>query len=161
MTMRSRCIARVHKLLTGYFGVDESRDDVHIPVSPPGEVKNEIMEHVEVEEVAQANIEFELKFRHLETEYWEKRAMDSFQDDSTWNLIDYTRIIEDADSTDFYWNPPSACMDVDPSPPAVLSSEKGCTRKRARNESCSSGPASKACREKVRRDKMNDRHVLL
>ncbi|KAF6145832.1 hypothetical protein GIB67_028827 [Kingdonia uniflora] len=77
MAMRFRCIAWVHKLLTGCFGVDdtESQDDVHIPVSPPGEVRNEIMEHVEAEEAAQAYIEFELKFGHPETEYWEKRQL--------------------------------------------------------------------------------------
>ncbi|KAF6137228.1 hypothetical protein GIB67_030992 [Kingdonia uniflora] len=75
MAMRFRCIAWVHKLLTGCFDVDDtkSQDDVHIPVSPPGKIRIEIMEQVEAEEVAEANIEFELKFSHLETEYWEKR----------------------------------------------------------------------------------------
>ncbi|KAF6152389.1 hypothetical protein GIB67_028431 [Kingdonia uniflora] len=71
MAMGFRCIVWVHKLLTGYFCMDdmERQDDVHIPVSLPGEEIDEIVEQVEEEESAQAKIEFELEFGHLETEY--------------------------------------------------------------------------------------------
>ncbi|XP_010262298.1 PREDICTED: transcription factor bHLH104-like [Nelumbo nucifera] len=79
--------------------------------------------------------------------------MDSFQD-SSWNLLDYS-IIEDGTSTDFYWNNQDCCLDFDVSPIESILQEKACTRKRGRNESCS-GPGSKACREKMRRDRMND-----
>ncbi|KAF8394291.1 hypothetical protein HHK36_020497 [Tetracentron sinense] len=82
--------------------------------------------------------------------------MDSFHD-SSWDLLDYN-ILEDAATTDFYWNNQSACMEIDASPVGAVFQEKGCTRKRGRNESCS-GSGSKACREKMRRDKMNDRRA--
>ncbi|OVA02431.1 Myc-type [Macleaya cordata] len=49
-------------------------------------------------------------------------------------------------------------MELDASPAGVFTQEKGCSRKRGRNESCSK-VGSKACREKMRRDKMNDRHA--
>ncbi|XP_042500053.1 transcription factor bHLH115-like isoform X2 [Macadamia integrifolia] len=88
--------------------------------------------------------------------------MDSFQD-GNWNILDYS-IIEDAAaaaSTDFIWNNnQSSCLDFDVSLPGTAAEEKGCTRKRGRSESCN-GPGSKACREKMRRDRMNDRFVDL
>ncbi|KAF6158114.1 hypothetical protein GIB67_014908, partial [Kingdonia uniflora] len=71
MAMGFRCIAWVHKLLIGCFGVDdtESHDDVYIPVSLPDEERDEILEQVEAEESTQAKIEFKLEFGHVETEY--------------------------------------------------------------------------------------------
>ncbi|KAF5175929.1 hypothetical protein FRX31_034485 [Thalictrum thalictroides] len=56
--------------------------------------------------------------------------MDSFQEDSTWNLIDYSRIIEDTSSNDFYWCNQSACMELEVSPVDAVLTEKGCTKKR-------------------------------
>ncbi|MCL7042107.1 hypothetical protein MKW94_023315 [Papaver nudicaule] len=83
--------------------------------------------------------------------------MDSFQEDSNWPpLIDYSAIIEDAASTDFYWGNQSSCMELDPSIAGVVTQEIGGTRKRSRNEA-SSKLGTKACREKMRRDKLNDR----
>ncbi|KAF8401862.1 hypothetical protein HHK36_012809 [Tetracentron sinense] len=84
--------------------------------------------------------------------------MDSFQEGS-WDFLDYN-MLEDATSTDLFWSNQSACMSIDASPTGAVSQEKGCTRKRVRNESCS-GSGSKACREKIRRDKMNDRFLDL
>ncbi|KAL5712140.1 hypothetical protein ACHQM5_014339 [Ranunculus cassubicifolius] len=86
--------------------------------------------------------------------------MDSFQEDCNWNILDYSRIIEDDSSTDFYWNNQSACVELDVSAADIAPTESGCTRKRGRNESCG-GPGSKACREKMRRDKLNDRFADL
>ncbi|KAI3984789.1 hypothetical protein MKX01_039406 [Papaver californicum] len=82
--------------------------------------------------------------------------MDSFQEDNNWPLIDYSAIIEDAASTDFYWSNQSSCMELDPSYTGVLTQEIGGTRKRSHNEA-SSKLGTKACREKMRRDKLNDR----
>lgn len=84
------------------------------------------------------------------------KKMDSFQEDNNWPLIDYSAIIEDAASTDFYWSNQSSCMELDPSSAGVLTQEIGGTRKRSRNEA-SSKLGTKACREKMRRDKLNDR----
>ncbi|XP_043691868.1 transcription factor bHLH104-like [Telopea speciosissima] len=84
--------------------------------------------------------------------------MDSFQD-GNWNILDYN-LIEEAPSTDFIWNNQSCCLDFDVSPAGAVAQEKGCARKRGRNEPCN-GPGSKACREKMRRDRMNDRFVDL
>lgn len=80
--------------------------------------------------------------------------MDSFQDNS-WDLFDYG-IMEDATSADFYWANQSACMEINVSPLGDVSTEKGCKRKREQNET-SSRAGNKACREKVRREKINDR----
>ncbi|KAI3871091.1 hypothetical protein MKX03_019833 [Papaver bracteatum] len=82
--------------------------------------------------------------------------MDSFQEDNNWPLIDYSAIIEDAASTAFYWSNQSSYMELDPSSAGVLTQEIGGTRKRSRNEA-SSKLGTKACREKMRRDKLNDR----
>ncbi|KAF6158648.1 hypothetical protein GIB67_040162 [Kingdonia uniflora] len=62
----------------GCFCVDntESQDDVHIPVFPPGERRDEILEQVQVDEVAQAKIKFELEFSYLETEYCAMRHLE-------------------------------------------------------------------------------------
>ncbi|KAJ4956702.1 hypothetical protein NE237_013485 [Protea cynaroides] len=84
--------------------------------------------------------------------------MDSFQD-GNWNILDYS-IIEEAPSTEFIWSNQSCCLDFDVSPAGTVAQEKGCTRKRGRNESCNE-PGSKACREKMRRDRMNDRFLEL
>ncbi|KAF6167243.1 hypothetical protein GIB67_029881 [Kingdonia uniflora] len=78
MAMGFRCIAWVHKLLTGCFCMNdtERQDDVHIVISTPDTERDEIVEQVEEEESSQAKIEFELEFCYLETEYWEKRELE-------------------------------------------------------------------------------------
>ncbi|XP_058082988.1 transcription factor bHLH104-like [Magnolia sinica] len=83
--------------------------------------------------------------------------MDPFQDDG-WDILDYNNIIQDNNpSSDLYWNNnQSTGMVFDASFTSAVSEEKVCSRKRGRSESCA-GPGSKACREKMRRDKMNDR----
>ncbi|KAL5981897.1 hypothetical protein ACLOJK_015964 [Asimina triloba] len=53
----------------------------------------------------------------------------------------------------------SVGVQLDASVSTVVSQEKACSRKRGHNESCG-GPGSKACREKMRRDKMNDKYGL-
>ncbi|XP_010274798.1 PREDICTED: transcription factor bHLH104-like [Nelumbo nucifera] len=83
--------------------------------------------------------------------------MDSLKD-SSWNLLDYD-MIEDGTSSDFYWNNQICCLDFQ-SPTGSVPQEKACARKRGRNQSCSD-PGSKACREKMRRDRMNDRFLDL
>ncbi|KAF9612138.1 hypothetical protein IFM89_038321 [Coptis chinensis] len=85
--------------------------------------------------------------------------MNSFPEDSPWNLIDYTRLYEDPSSNDLLWcSNQSACTELDVSAAGAGPVEKGCAKKRGRNESCG-GLGSKACREKMRRDKLNDRHA--
>nr|WIE96157.1 basic helix-loop-helix transcription factor [Loropetalum chinense var. rubrum] len=84
--------------------------------------------------------------------------MDSFHD-SSWDLLDYN-IIEDTTSADFYWANQSTCLEIDVSAIGAVSAEKGCKRKREYNESCSRA-GTKACREKMRREKMNDRFLDL
>ncbi|RWR91646.1 transcription factor bHLH104-like protein [Cinnamomum micranthum f. kanehirae] len=77
--------------------------------------------------------------------------MDSFQDNG-WDLLDYNNIIQD----NLCWSNQSSGVEFNASFAGSLSQENASARKRARNESCSR-PSSKACREKMRRDKMNDR----
>ncbi|GLJ42559.1 hypothetical protein SUGI_0882290 [Cryptomeria japonica] len=68
----------------------------------------------------------------------------------------------------FFWCPPglndqpdgSASLELDGSSRETDEQEKMCPRKRTRDES-SSGPGSKACREKMRRDRLNDRFTEL
>nr|BAJ40866.1 bHLH transcriptional factor [Coptis japonica] len=87
--------------------------------------------------------------------------MNSFPEDSPWNLIDYTRLYEDPSSNDLLWcSNQSACTELDVSAAGAGPVEKGCAKKRGRNESCG-GLGSKACREKMRRDKLNDRFADL
>ncbi|KAK9288832.1 hypothetical protein L1049_017297 [Liquidambar formosana] len=85
--------------------------------------------------------------------------MDSFEDNS-WELLDYS-FIDDHASTDFRWLDQSAGVEIDFSPTCVVSQEnectqKECTRKRGRTDSCCK-PGTKACREKLRRERLNER----
>ncbi|XP_077220131.1 transcription factor ILR3-like isoform X1 [Tasmannia lanceolata] len=55
---------------------------------------------------------------------------------------------------------PNACVEIDDAFKDVHGFEQSCSRKRARDESLT-GPKSKACREKMRRDRLNDRFIEL
>ncbi|XP_077247065.1 transcription factor bHLH115-like [Tasmannia lanceolata] len=55
---------------------------------------------------------------------------------------------------------PSACLEIDDPLKDVCGLEQTCSRKRAGDESLT-GPKSKACREKMRREKLNDRFMEL
>lgn len=77
--------------------------------------------------------------------------------------LDY--IDETTQPSDFLWpnDTPSfrefefSAVDV----PAAFSPEKECPRKRGRTDSSCSGSGAKACREKLRRERLNDRFVEL
>nr|WIE96067.1 basic helix-loop-helix transcription factor [Loropetalum chinense var. rubrum]WIE96068.1 basic helix-loop-helix transcription factor [Loropetalum chinense var. rubrum] len=89
--------------------------------------------------------------------------MESFED-SSWDLLDYC-FIDDNASTDFRWLNQSGGVEIDFSPACVASQEKECTqkectRKRGRSDSCCK-PRTKACREKLRRERLNDRFLEL
>ncbi|KAK1418856.1 hypothetical protein QVD17_28004 [Tagetes erecta] len=90
--------------------------------------------------------------------------MDPFEDPN-WDLIDYNTLINDVASTDLYWGEQSAAVQVDGSlasivPPEKESVEKECSRKRGRNNSCSKAE-NKACRERQRRELLNNRFLEL
>ncbi|OIT35488.1 PREDICTED: transcription factor bHLH104-like [Nicotiana attenuata] len=90
--------------------------------------------------------------------------LDSFRDNS-WDLIDINSFIDEAPS-DFFWNHQiqNQNQKAVAALEAPLSSatfqeeciETECPRKRGRNESCSK-QGSKACRERIRREKLNER----
>ncbi|CAM8930750.1 unnamed protein product [Rhodiola kirilowii] len=85
--------------------------------------------------------------------------MELFEDNNNWDLdLDYTTIIEDSVPDAFYWNNQSACMDIDVelSEPAIIHA-KVSKRKRELSVGNCSRAGAKASREKVRREKMNDR----
>lgn len=76
--------------------------------------------------------------------------------DGELDLDYYARIMEGAESIDFYLNDsPSDGVEFDASFANVITHENG-TKKRDRDEQ-SVRQGSKACREKMRRDKMNER----
>ncbi|KAK1390637.1 Transcription factor bHLH104 like [Heracleum sosnowskyi] len=87
---------------------------------------------------------------------------------SSWdyNYIDFDTLLNDVASSDFNWVDQCAVPELD----APLSSgaalevkecaEKECPRKRGRSESCGS-IGNKACREKQRREKLNERFLEL
>lgn len=90
--------------------------------------------------------------------------MNSF-DDNSWDLLDYGSFIDDVTSTDLYWGNQSVGVKADVSLPGATPqdeecTEKECHRKRTRNASCSK-PGTKACRERLRRERLNDRFVEL
>ncbi|XP_047334963.1 transcription factor bHLH104-like [Impatiens glandulifera] len=103
--------------------------------------------------------------------------MDPFQDNSWTDLLDYTNFIDDvATSTDICWSNDqiggggggncSSGAEVDASLIEVSAqeeewAEKNCTRKRVRGDSCSKVGGTKACREKLRREKLNERFLEL
>ncbi|XP_021595536.1 transcription factor bHLH104 isoform X1 [Manihot esculenta] len=87
--------------------------------------------------------------------------MDSLEDNSCWDFLDYNFIEETTTSSDFLWpNNQSGGLDVDFSSGGAVSQDKPCTRKRGRSDSCSKS-RTKACREKLRREKLNDRILLI
>ncbi|PSS33774.1 Transcription factor bHLH104 like [Actinidia chinensis var. chinensis] len=86
--------------------------------------------------------------------------MDSFED-----LLDYSSFIDDVTTSDLYWGVQSAGVQVDVSLSRATSQEeeyreRECPRKRARSDSCS-GLGTKACREKLRRERLNERFLEL
>ncbi|KAL4565665.1 hypothetical protein LXL04_029768 [Taraxacum kok-saghyz] len=89
--------------------------------------------------------------------------MDPFES-TNWDLIDYDNLINDVASTDLYWGDQSTAIPVDASlasfAPLEECAEKECTRKRGRSNSCSRAE-NKACRERQRREKLNDRFLEL
>ncbi|KAJ9154179.1 hypothetical protein P3X46_027542 [Hevea brasiliensis] len=83
--------------------------------------------------------------------------MDSLEDDCCWDFLDYNFIEETTTSSDFLWpNNHSGGVDIDFSSGGAVAQEKQCTRKRGHSDSCSK-PRTKACREKLRRERLNDR----
>ncbi|KAM7485193.1 hypothetical protein LguiA_001202 [Lonicera macranthoides] len=87
--------------------------------------------------------------------------MDSF--DYCWDLIDYNTFIDDVPPPDLYWQNQSTITNIDASvtgatPQDKESAEKECTRKRGRNDSCSR-VGTKACRERLRREKLSERQA--
>ncbi|KAL0376776.1 UNVERIFIED_CONTAM: Transcription factor [Sesamum calycinum] len=93
--------------------------------------------------------------------------MDSFDGSCCWSdLIDYSGLLDDvAPVAELYWNPlpPSQnigeAVDVSHSGTTAQVSEIGereCPRKRGRSDPCG-GIGTKACRERMRREKLNDK----
>lgn len=81
-------------------------------------------------------------------------------DPSDWDdFINYSFNDQNA-SLDFSWPEQSGSADNDISSTGVVPPENENTRKRARSDSCSR-PGSKACREKLRRERLNDRFLDL
>ncbi|KAL6989869.1 hypothetical protein U1Q18_015620 [Sarracenia purpurea var. burkii] len=90
--------------------------------------------------------------------------MDSF-DENGWDLLDYSSFVNEVKSSDLYWGDQSVGEQFDVSlTGATLQDEeyieKECSRKRERNDSCS-GLGTKACRERVRRERLKDRFLEL
>ncbi|KAH7857597.1 hypothetical protein Vadar_014419 [Vaccinium darrowii] len=90
--------------------------------------------------------------------------MDPFEGDG-WDLLDYSSFIDDVPSNDLYWGSQSADVQGDFSLTGAMLQdeeclEKECPKKRARNESCSRS-GMKACRERLRREKLNERFLEL
>ncbi|KAK6781022.1 hypothetical protein RDI58_023206 [Solanum bulbocastanum] len=87
---------------------------------------------------------------------------DSFRD-ANWDLIDINSFIDEEVPIDFFWNDQTQNLRAVAELEAPLSSavlleciETECPRKRGRNESCSK-QGNKACRERLRREKLNER----
>ncbi|KAD6453279.1 hypothetical protein E3N88_07984 [Mikania micrantha] len=90
--------------------------------------------------------------------------MDPFED-TNWDLIDYNALINDVASTDLYWGEQSDAVQVDGSLASLAplereGVEKNCSRKRGRSNSCSRAE-NKACRERQRREMLNNRFIEL
>ncbi|KAL2463615.1 transcription factor bHLH [Forsythia ovata] len=91
--------------------------------------------------------------------------LDSF-DENCWSaLIDYSDLLNDVEPIDLSWNPPphtqSTAVGVDVSHSGTTSqgnecAERECPRKRGHGDLCR-GVGTKACRERMRREKLNDR----
>ncbi|KAL5542234.1 hypothetical protein UlMin_009944 [Ulmus minor] len=110
--------------------------------------------------------------------------MDSLEDGNFWDFLD-SPFIDDSQSTDFLWSNHTGFVDIDFSgrvgvdfvggdgegdgdgdgdsfSVSVEKEEKESARKRGRSECCSnSKQGTKACREKLRRERLNDRFMDL
>ncbi|KAJ0092568.1 hypothetical protein Patl1_25149 [Pistacia atlantica] len=86
--------------------------------------------------------------------------MESLDDDC--NYLDYldSILIDQNTCPDLFWSNPRGRVGNDLSSSVLVSQEQENTRKRARNDSCRR-PGTKACREKLRRERLNDRHLFL
>ncbi|GFP85773.1 transcription factor bhlh104 [Phtheirospermum japonicum] len=93
--------------------------------------------------------------------------VDSFDENCWSELIDYGGLLDEAvPPTNHYWNPQPptqegvVAIDASLSGTASLVSEcaeeQECRRKRGRSEQCG-GTGTKACRERMRREKLNER----
>ncbi|WJX10758.1 hypothetical protein P8452_01441 [Trifolium repens] len=71
------------------------------------------------------------------------------------DFLDYSNFIDPSPPTDFLWSNPSVSTEIDIPCGAVACQEEN-TRKRGRAESCYKS-GTKACREKLRREKLNER----
>ncbi|CAN0887359.1 Transcription factor bHLH104 [Linum grandiflorum] len=84
--------------------------------------------------------------------------MDSIDDTSCWDFLD--NFIDEPTSSSLLWpnNNHSGSLDIDFSSSGAVSQSqlKDSTRKRTRSDS-SSKPGTKACRERLRRERLNDR----
>ncbi|CAJ1967147.1 unnamed protein product [Sphenostylis stenocarpa] len=78
--------------------------------------------------------------------------MDSLEDSGCWDFLDYSFI--DQAPPDFLWPNPSVSTEIDIPGDAVTCEEN--TKKRGRTDSCCK-VGSKACREKLRRERLNER----
>ncbi|XP_061348782.1 transcription factor bHLH104-like [Gastrolobium bilobum] len=78
--------------------------------------------------------------------------MDSLEDSGCWDFLDYSFI--DHPPTDFLWSNHSVSTKFDFAGGDVPNQEN--TRKRGRTDSCCKA-GTKACREKLRREKLNER----
>ncbi|KAE8022536.1 hypothetical protein FH972_008327 [Carpinus fangiana] len=84
----------------------------------------------------------------------------SIEDSSCWDFLDYS-FIDDNPSPEFCLPNQSGSAEIDLSSGRDRhGAERECSRKRGRTDSCS-GPVSKACRERLRREKLNDRFLDL
>ncbi|CAK9318738.1 unnamed protein product [Citrullus colocynthis] len=93
--------------------------------------------------------------------------MDPLEDSSCWDFLDCSFFVDGDNlintSLDPLWPPNDSrdsCAETDVSAGRVEPEENECSRKRARDGSCA-GPTSKACRERLRREKLNDRFLDL
>ncbi|KZV43839.1 hypothetical protein F511_18896 [Dorcoceras hygrometricum] len=90
--------------------------------------------------------------------------LESFDGNGWCDLIDYGNLLDDVAPVDLCWNSPH----IQPQSAAVARCSSGgsffqvseCPRKRGRTEQCGGGE-TKACREKMRREKLNDRFAEL
>ncbi|XP_071687104.1 transcription factor bHLH104-like [Rutidosis leptorrhynchoides] len=87
--------------------------------------------------------------------------MDPFENT---NWIDYDTLMNNVPSTDFYWGDHSGTIQVDASLASLAQVEecavKECSKKRVRSTSCNRAE-NKACRERQRREKLNERFLEL
>ncbi|KAL2242648.1 transcription factor bHLH104 [Sesamum indicum] len=93
--------------------------------------------------------------------------VDSFDENCWSDLIDYSGLLDEAvPPADICWNPQPTTQNGDVAIDASLGGtssqarecveERECRRKRGRSDECG-GTGSKACRERMRREKLNDR----